>query len=325
MKRDIGVDLIKFLAALLITNSHMGMLYGKYNALATGGCIGDTLFFFCSGFTLFLKPMGGANLFFNWYKRRINRIYPSVIAVAILGCVFFGTQNDILNIILHGGEIIKGGGWFIPCIMLYYIALFFVGVFFISKIWIIFVGVIAGTAFWFFSGVTEYSLYGDYIRWLLFFDFMLLGSKVGLARNEIKSSPIIDVILLFLSVIVFYAIFVASVKIESLAYIQFFSVFPLFGIMFYLYKVGSSKWIERIYNSKIGNFIIRVIGGLTLEIYLVQNYLFTDKMNHIFPLNILIMFVIIFVSAYIARCFSRILSQTFKDEPYNWNKVISMY
>lgn len=32
----------------------MELLYGKYNALATGGAIGDVLFFFCSGFTLFL-------------------------------------------------------------------------------------------------------------------------------------------------------------------------------------------------------------------------------------------------------------------------------
>ena len=55
----------------------MELLYGKYNALATGGAIGDVLFFFCSGFTLFLGKMGR---FDNWYKRRINRIYPTVFA-----------------------------------------------------------------------------------------------------------------------------------------------------------------------------------------------------------------------------------------------------
>lgn len=49
-ERNIGIDILKFFAALLITNSHMGMLYGKYDILATGGAIGDVLFFFCSGF-----------------------------------------------------------------------------------------------------------------------------------------------------------------------------------------------------------------------------------------------------------------------------------
>lgn len=53
-ERNIGIDILKFFAALLITNSHMELLYGKYSILATGGAIGDVLFFFCSGFTLFL-------------------------------------------------------------------------------------------------------------------------------------------------------------------------------------------------------------------------------------------------------------------------------
>lgn len=54
--RNISIDILKCIAVLVITNSHMELLYGKYSALATGGAIGDALFFFASGFTLF---MGG--------------------------------------------------------------------------------------------------------------------------------------------------------------------------------------------------------------------------------------------------------------------------
>lgn len=79
--------------------------------------IGDALFFFCSGFTLFLGRMGR---FDNWYKRRINRIYPTVFAWAILGSLLFGYHNDINNILL------SGGGWFVSCIMLYYVLLYFI-------------------------------------------------------------------------------------------------------------------------------------------------------------------------------------------------------
>ena len=42
-ERNIGIDILKFLAVLLITNSHMELLYGKYSVLATGGTIGDAL------------------------------------------------------------------------------------------------------------------------------------------------------------------------------------------------------------------------------------------------------------------------------------------
>ena len=47
-KRDISIDILKFFAVLLITNSHMELLYGKYSMLATGGAIGDVMC--CSSF-----------------------------------------------------------------------------------------------------------------------------------------------------------------------------------------------------------------------------------------------------------------------------------
>jgi len=324
MNRDIGVDLVKFFAALLITNSHMQLLYGEYDYMATGGSIGDAMFFFCSGYTLFLRPIKGKN-FFNWYKRRINRIYPSVFAVAIIGSLIWGVHNDIMDIITHGGNNLPGEGWFIPCIMIYYIALFVVGSLFLTKIWMLFVAVVVGTAVWYYSGITHYEIYCDYIRWLLFFDFMLLGSKIGMMKDQLRIRPFSDAILLILNIVVFYVIFFLSLKDDRMSNFQFFTIFPLFGTIFYIYKVCSSNWIKKIYNSRIGYFVIRFVGGLTLEIYLVQNYLFTDMMNNVFPLNLVIMLVIIVIGAYIARCFARIIAQTFESEPYSWNKIISLY
>jgi Na+-transporting methylmalonyl-CoA/oxaloacetate decarboxylase gamma subunit len=75
----------------------------------------------------------------------------------------------------------------------------------------------------------------------------------------------------------------------------------------------------------VGNFFIRFVGGLCLEIYMVQHFLFTDKMNSLFPLNIALMFVIIFIVAYLTRCLARLISQTFKDDPYEWRKIVSPY
>ena len=79
-QRDIAVDIVKFFAVFLIINSHADACYPKFSLLATGGAIGDSLFMFVSGFTLYL---GKQMRFDNYYKRRINRIYPSAFAATL--------------------------------------------------------------------------------------------------------------------------------------------------------------------------------------------------------------------------------------------------
>ncbi len=44
-----GIILLKFIAALFITYSHMAILFPKYQYLVTGGAIGDGLFFSAQG------------------------------------------------------------------------------------------------------------------------------------------------------------------------------------------------------------------------------------------------------------------------------------
>lgn len=123
--RDISIDIMKCLAVILVMNSHMDLLYGKYSALATGGAIGDVLFFFASGYTILLGRGGN---FSNWYKRRIKRIYPTVFAMAIISAFFMGGKENMQYVILHGG------GWFVTCIMIYYVIFWFAKRFFINHL-----------------------------------------------------------------------------------------------------------------------------------------------------------------------------------------------
>ena len=48
-------------------------------------------------------------------------------------------------------------------------------------------------------------------------------------------------------------------------------------------------------------------------------------MNHLFPLSLLIMLLIIIAAAYALRCLARIFAQTFKAEEYNWKEVFGKY
>lgn len=45
LKRDYSIDILKCLAAVIITWSHFELPLGKYSILATGGSFGDCLFF----------------------------------------------------------------------------------------------------------------------------------------------------------------------------------------------------------------------------------------------------------------------------------------
>ena len=258
-ERNIGIDILKFLAVLLITNSHMELLYGPYSALATGGAIGDVLFFFCSGFTLFLKPMEGLTAFPDWYKRRINRIYPSVFAAAIVSCVITGTGHNIIDLICFGG------GWFVTCIMVYYIIVYFIGCYAREQVsW--FIGLISAAAvvgFFCQDRQFPYNLYGNDgipLVWIIYFNFMLLGAIMG-TRPVKTGKSWIDFLLFIISVTLFYALYIAARKAEAVEAMEIFSFIPLMSTVYFLFRWANGSTARRIYQSKSGFFIIRFVGG----------------------------------------------------------------
>ena len=153
-ERNISVDILKCIAAIIITNSHMDALYPNFKSLATGGAIGDAFFFFCTGFTLFLGRLGR---FDNWYKRRLNRIYPTIFAWAIIRAFLFHSDSGMKHAIL------SGSGWIVSCIMLYYIALYFIQRYMMAHLKWILGMVIVACAGWFMMANTpnNYNMYGE--------------------------------------------------------------------------------------------------------------------------------------------------------------------
>ena len=259
--------------------------------------------------------------FDNWYKRRINRIYPTVFAWAILGAFLFNQKYSMDHTIIHGG------GWFVTCIMIYYIVLYFIQRFMIHHLKWVFVIVALICIAWYciMDRPANYNMYGfTYFKWGHYFLFMLLGAMMGINQKQWHFNLKIDLIKLIGSILVYYAILFAGKKYVLFSELQIISLIPLLFITYYFYKVCSCDSLKRWYTKKYLGGIIKFVGGLCLEIYLVQYTLFTDKMNNIFPLNIPIMFLIILLVAYILRCGARIFSQTFKDGEYDWKAVFKL-
>lgn len=318
-QRDISIDILKFLAVLFITNSHMEPLYGEYSQLATGGAIGDVLFFFCSGFTLFL---GQERRFDNYYKRRINRIYPTVLMWALIASVFFRQQYDMTYIVLYGG------GWFVSCIMIYYVVLHFIRKFAFNhlKAVFFFFAILTLVWYWLIDKPIGYNMYGaTYFKWCHYFLFMLLGAILGSHPIQRKISLKWDSLKLLVCILLFYGILITCRKWEIAQNMQVISLLPLWGTTYYFYKVCKSDALKRLYGTRFIGPVMKTISGLCLEVYLVQGVLFTDRFNKWFPFNLLIVFVTILLVAYLLRCMARWFSQTFRDGDYEWGKVFRIY
>lgn len=266
---------------------------------------------------------GGARTFDNYYKRRINRIYPTVFAWALLSCLLFGHNSNIIDILLFGG------GWFVSCIMIYYVVLFFVRRYFLNylKTVLSFCFIISALMYFIFADDKNFNMYGNtYYKWFHYFIFMLQGAVFGIYAKQ-RSIKVCNGWLECLKTIICIALFYGLYSFkssENYNIIQVLSLLPLSGVTYYIYRLCNAKSIKSLYtNTKIG-WCMGAISGLCLEVYLVQHELLTDKLNFIFPLNIPLIFLQILVVAYILRCISRIWSQTFKDLEYNWKDVFKI-
>lgn len=279
----------------------------------------------CSFFVRVIpSSWGGVNSFENYYKRRISRIYPSVF-VAVVFCALLRWEGEVNLMGLLGGE-------FIMAIMVYYVLLYFVRRYAIDRIGWVLVGVAVVSLFvywlWFpyKYEVSSKGLYGitTSYRWIPYFAAMLLGAVMGLKRKELKYHAWWDFVKLMLCVAVFYSIQFAAKIYRPVAPWQVVTLLPLMGIIVYFYKWCNAGWMKKMYQSKCGNTVIMFVGGLCLESYLIQYSLFTDKINGIWPLNLLVIVLVILLCSYVVRCAARLLGQTFRTEPYEWKKVFSL-
>lgn len=312
-KRDVAVDFVKFIATLLVLNSHMGKCYGSYSFLATGGGIGDALFFFISGFTLF---MGKKTDFINWYKKRIGRIYPAVLSVGLMASVFWREQNSFIEVMTAEKY------WFLQCILVCYLLLYPI----IKYKWKLNMCILVSIGAVLISYFTVFDFQGqmfygvnNYFRWIFYFTIMLMGGYLCLKSNKVVYKKW-NIPAIFICIITWYGInYIAKGGSLSLL-----SMIPLVGICYLVYAIGKSPWTKKLFDTKICGNILFIIGNLCLESYMIQKYFFTDALNFLFPLNIPIIMIEVLVGAYILHIFSEIIIQIFDSKPFDW-KVLFLY
>ena len=171
-------------------------------------------------------------------------------------------------------------------------------------------------------------MYGEtYFKWCHYFLFMLAGSICGLRMKNQgvgECSRVRNLLLLVASLFLFYGLQFVGSKYPMIAHLQILTLIPLMCITLCMYRLCNEPWVVRFYNKRWSHRIMYSVSALCLEIYVCQGFVFNTSWNHLFPLNILINFVLVVAMAYCVKVASNWFSQTFKDEDYDWKKMVRL-
>ena len=224
--------------------------------------------------------------------------------------------------------VFNGGGWFVTCIMIYYVILHLILKFAFNHLKIVLGISLLVSLVWYLviDKPVGYNMYGaTYFKWCHYFSFMLLGAILGVRICVGNVSLLKDSSLMIGCLILFYGILLMGRKFTLVYDVQIVSLVPLMGVTFYFYKMCNSEQLKTMYQSKWIGPVMKTISGLCLEVYFVQSVLFTARFNRWFPFNLFIMFIVILIVAYILRCHARWFSQTFREGDYEWKIIFKLF
>ncbi|MFA6837018.1 MAG: hypothetical protein WCR04_11530 [Fibrobacteraceae bacterium] len=164
-------------------------------------------------------------------------------------------------------------------------------------------------------------------RWIFYFGYMLLGAWLGM---RVRTKPLtfklkLDFVKLILCFAAFYGIMLFYKSKPQFVQTEIVTIFPLAGIVYYLYKVCNSSACNVLYSNRYVHAIVLFVGGLCLESYLCQLAILTPRYNEIFPLNLVFVWSGVLAFAYVLRCFARLFSQTFCESNYNIREILKPF
>lgn len=268
---------LRFVAILLITNSHLDKLY-PVAAMATGGQLGNSLFFMLSGFGLAASYRKKGDVFWPWLQRRLSRIYPSVLLVAltaavITGAVFDWGLADYVRHLLWPTEY-----WFVAAIVCFYVPFYWLMSLRSKAVFLWLIGLLFLPYFYFYFTVLDlsrFSVEDGYFKWIFYFQVMLLGGF--LANRDDATRPLFssgwNTVLLGLFVVAYFGIKLLVAK-GIWTELQFLIHWLTFPIMVSSLFAMDTRLVKVTIMKSAAAPLIALVAGATLEIYLLQKYVY---------------------------------------------------
>lgn len=308
------ITVMKAMATLFITWFHFKWTVPECFAnLFVGGAIGNSIFFYCSGYLLNFKEEKFAG---EWILKKVVRLMPSVwvfMLFAVL-CDFF---RDNPNRYVWYNWLYPTAYWFVNAILMFFVVVYVLRRFVIEKVNLI---CKSGGGKWSFLyiGTTVAVLYllgyilfvpkssqvfmddGSLKCWPYFFLFFLWGYCAKLYGKGF-SIQIWRVCCFPISVVLFFAYKKIAGNIEWMTQAQVVAV-PMLLALVVFFARDFAAWI---YAKKWSDLIKRVcvsMSNLTLDIYIVQVYLIAWLMPQMsFPLNIFMLLFLIYFAAIVNK------------------------
>jgi peptidoglycan/LPS O-acetylase OafA/YrhL len=298
-------------AALLIANSHLEPLYPKA-WMAADGFIGNSIFFLLSGYGITISLLGREQTFVQYYLRRIFRIYPALWLVEILfhfllqGAWKSAGGRDYLHFLVYPTAY-----GYVRQIMVFYV------LFYLLKPWLrarmlvklmalLCLPLLGLYAYDICQNPMERLRLGatnDWLWWVFFFQIMVLGGYLALPdRKPVAAKTWPGLFLLGTYFAVYVALkflMVLGIKLPGLGftfarlYILLFLLIPL--MLYHAFTLGASEsWLNRLKSCRPVQWAVALVGGLTLEIYIVHVFVLENEhvQKLLFPLNVAVFFLV---------------------------------
>ncbi len=309
------ITVLKALAAIVIINSHFDSLY-LIKALATGGAIGNALFFCVSGFLLYpiKKEMS------EWIFPKLLRLYISTIPFVIISLLTTkkGTLQEmgIIKCFLWPTTY-----WFVGTIILFYVLYYFLRnvktnkefvVLFISLgvFYFLYYIFLLDTSDWVIETSGLNSLAG-FFKLIYYFFIMMLGKWIRLNEDKAFNKTKIYAALAVLSFVSIYLMKWAMNKKPVLFHLQFLNQVSIIVFTFFVFFTLLSVEKKSNFLSPEGHIykILMFLGNHTLEMYLTQFVIIYFCERLVFPFNVVIALVLIIISAYVVKLLTNLVTE----------------
>ncbi len=294
---------LRFLAIFLITNSHLDKLY-PYPQLGTGGALGNSLFFVLSGYGLALSWKSSNRSFSEWYSRRIERIYPSLILFVLIAELLLegGWQRWVITDYIEQ-FIWPTPAWFISAIMIFYTFCFIILKYGERSwyVWGIMLLCIPYTYLYLtYVDLSYYSIEQTDFKWIFYLQTMLFGGYLAGKSDDLPKGRFRHLMLLIGVTLCYGFLGLLFVRghYDQFQFIMHLLMFPLIYLLVIL--CNSPFVVHRIMNIRLVEPVIALLAGLTLEIYLLQGRIYSHHMieSMAFPFNIISFWVAVVGLAY---------------------------
>lgn len=260
------ITLLKFVAILLITNSHSKWMYPEsLSSLGSGGAWGCAIFFFCSGFTMANMK---TDCFWKYLLKRLVRIYP------VIWLWYLATLPIQEN--FSWSYILWPNYWFIQAILTFYVLFYFCMKYLKKYTIMVILGCLATTLLIYMhakhsSWMIDLTYQKDKITWFYYFGIMLLGAFL---RQKSEYIQIIEapktlprLLILPVSFAICYGIKFSCIK--GVAPINMQLLFPLM-LFLSCFLFYTCLWPISLKKKAVTTSIVTFISKRTLEIYITQ-------------------------------------------------------